>query len=282
MDSRLIVVMIFTVVIHWFNTVNYSVRLAGVRTKRLALAYSLWNVLWLIASTANTIQAPLMGKIVDTSINKLPAVEFGQLSKLPVYRQTMEALNSDIRLVLLAATAGTILGSLSIPSFVRVFTKGIMAFEEAGSIPQLLKILVSPGKLRQVLKNISLPRAEVVREVRKKGIPKRLFVLNTITTGIFTTGVLSAMYAGAVNPKLTATAVTLSSIINGGAQILLATLVDPRVASIVDQALRGKRSEEDVKSLTMYLAFSRIAGTLLAQVFFVPAAWIIVYVAHFI
>ena len=282
MDSRLLVVIFFTMVIHWFNTVNYSVRLAGVRTQRLALAFSLWNVLWLISSTANTIQAPLMGKIVDENIHKLPNLDYNQLATMPLYHQTLEILNSEFRLVLLAALVGTILGSMSIPSFVRIFTKGILAFEQAGSIPRLVKMLFSPVKIKGLAKDISLPRAKVIGEVGKKGIPKRLIVLNTLTTGIFTTGVLSAMFAGAINPDLRATAVTLSSIVNGAAQILSATLVDPKVASIVDQALRGIRSEDDVKNLTMYLAFSRIAGALLAQVFFVPAAWIIVYVARII
>ncbi|PKM83308.1 MAG: hypothetical protein CVU89_00700 [Firmicutes bacterium HGW-Firmicutes-14] len=56
-------------------------------------------------------------------------------------------------------------------------------------------------------------------------------------------------------------------------------LTDPHVASITDEAARGKRPDGDVKILSMYLAFSRIGGTLIAQLFFVPAALLIINIA---
>jgi hypothetical protein len=264
-----------TMVIHLINTLNYSVRLAGVRTKRLAIAFSLFNVIFLISSTANTVQAPLLAKISD---KLFAGVERGSY----LYSQNLVSLSWDIRLVLACATIGTVVGTFLIPSFVRIMSKGIFLFERTGSIPLLLGLLFSPGKLRKVLAGIYLPKSVVVNQVKRQEIPKKLLALNVLIVGVFTTGVLSALYAGSLVPEFGKTAAMLSSLVNGGAQILLATIVDPTVANITDQSIRGARSEEDVKSMVMYLAFSRIAGTILAQLIFIPAAQLIRLVAHFI
>lgn len=272
---RLIIVCVMTTVIHLINTLNYSVRLAGVRTKRLAIAFSLFNVIFLVSSTANTVQAPLLAKISD---KLFAGVERGSY----LYSQNLVSLSWDIRLVLTCATIGTVLGTFLIPSFVRIMSKGIFLFERTGSIPLLLGLLFSPGKLRKVLADIYLPNSVVVNQVKRQEIPKKLLTLNVLIIGVFTTGVLSALYAGSLVPEFGKTAAMLSSLVNGGAQILLATIVDPTVANITDQSIRGARSEEDVKSMVMYLAFSRIAGTVLAQLIFIPAAQLIRLVAHFI
>ncbi|MFZ3171762.1 MAG: lipid II flippase Amj family protein [Carboxydocellales bacterium] len=272
---RLIIVCVMTTVIHLINTLNYSVRLAGVRTKRLAIAFSLFNVIFLISSTANTVQAPLLAKISD---KLFAGVERGSY----LYSQNLVSLSWDIRLVLACATIGTVVGTFLIPSFVRIMSKGIFLFERTGSIPLLLGLLFSPGKLRKVLAGIYLPKSVVVNQVKRQEIPKKLLALNVLIVGVFTTGVLSALYAGSLVPEFGKTAAMLSSLVNGGAQILLATIVDPTVANITDQSIRGARSEEDVKSMVMYLAFSRIAGTILAQLIFIPAAQLIRLVAHFI
>ena len=272
---RLIIVCVMTTIIHLINTLNYSVRLAGVRTKRLAIAFSLFNVIFLISSTANTVQAPLLAKISD---KLFAGVERGSA----LYGEHLVSLSWDIRLVLASATLGTVMGTMLIPSFVRLMSKGIFLFERTGSIPLLLGALLSPGRVSRVLADVYLPGAGALTRAKRQDIPKRLLTLNVLITGVFTTGVLSALYAGSLVPEFGKTAAMLSSIVNGGAQILLATVVDPMVATITDQAIRGVRSEEDVKSMVMYLAFSRIAGTVLAQLIFIPAAELIRLVAHLI
>jgi hypothetical protein len=111
-------------------------------------------------------------------------------------------------------------------------------------------------------------------------IPKGFLVANVIVTGIYTIGVLSALYAGALFPQYRSTAVLLSAIVNGFATVLVATIVDPTAARITDQALRGERSVRDVKLVVMWLAVTRFLGTLLAQVLFMPAALLIRWVAQ--
>lgn len=283
MDYRLVLVLFFTGVIHLVNTMAYSVRLAGVRTRRLAMAFSLWNVIFLLSSTANTIQAPLFGNILDDNIRMMThgnmKLDMQALAALPSYGVTLGHIEGLIRTILLSATVGTILGTILIPSFVKIFSQGILAFERVGSVPRLFMMALHPARFKGLVTQLHIPKVATVKRVAAKGVPRRLMLLNVIITGIYTTGILSSMYAGAINPRFSMTAVTLASIINGVATVLLATLVDPQVASITDQALRGERSEEDVKTLSMYLAFSRIAGTLMAQVFFIPAAHVIVFIA---
>ncbi|MHB8157825.1 MAG: lipid II flippase family protein, partial [Desulfocucumaceae bacterium] len=111
------------------------------------------------------------------------------------------------------------------------------------------------------------------------GIPPLFLVMNILVTGIFTTGVLSALYAGALYPGYRTSATMLASVVNGVAQVLFATVVDPCSARLTDQALQGERVESDISRMAYCLAGTRLAGTLLAQFLFIPAAYLIRYVA---
>lgn len=284
--SRLLFVAILTAVIHAINTLIYSVRLSGVRTRRLATALSLFNVIFLIASTANLIQAPLMSSIVELAINKGSQQAGGHdLLSSPYYQAQLVHLNSQIRLVMLAATAGTLLGGLLIPSFVNLFTRAIMLLEDFGNVPRmLLKIFTSPRQVVRLAGQVKLPGVGRFRTVlgAPLHIPRYLLLANIIITGVWTTGVLSALYAGALIPHFRSTATLTSGIVNGVAAVLAATVVDPTAALITDQAMRGKRPEEDVKQMAVYLAITRLLGTLLAQAIFIPGALVIRYAAALI
>lgn len=285
--DRLLLVAVLTAVIHLINTLTYSVRLSGVRTGRLATAVSLFNVIFLLASTANTIQGPLLSSIVEQAINigeaqsrgKIPA---DQLISQPVYLEQLALLDQNIRLVIVAATVGTLLGAVFIPAFVRIFIRAICLFEENGSVPRLIgMVLFSPRRFWRLSRQFYLPRRNSLKYVtaRRIALPKTFLLLNIVVTGIYTTGVLSALYAGALLPSFRSTAVLLSAVVNGIATVLAATVVDPTAAAVTDQAIRGKRSEEDVKQMVVYLTVTRILGTVFAQVIFLPAAYFIKYVA---
>lgn len=289
MTKHLIVVMALTVLVHLINTLIYSVRLSGVRTGRLATAYSLFNIIFLIASSANMIQAPLLSSLVERAINRgiaaLPSrAPVDVLLASPVYKQELLSLDHSIRLVIVAATLGTILGGLLIPAFVQVFSRAILLFEEIGSVPRLIIFSLSPRRFYRALKTMRPAAPQTLRKVirERSGIPKGFLVLNIVVTGVYTTGVLSALYAGALFPHYRATATLLSGIVNGVAAVLMATAVDPTAAMITDQALRGKREEKDVRQMATYLAVTRFLGTLLAQVIFVPGAILIKFVAQLI
>ena len=68
MLNHIILVLILTVIIHFINTLAYSVRIVGVRTGKIAVSFALFNIVVLISRVANTIQAPLLAKTVERSL----------------------------------------------------------------------------------------------------------------------------------------------------------------------------------------------------------------------
>lgn len=285
--ERLLIVAALTAVIHFVNTLIYAVRISGVRTRRLATAFSLFNVLFLLASTANSIQAFLLASIMEKVVNA-GQVQSGviiptdQLINNPAYQALLITLEQNIRIVIAAATVGTILGAMLIPAFVHIFTRAIFLFEETGSVPRMLGVIFfSPRRFLKLTGQLYLPRKNSLKlaTARRLAIPKTFLFLNFFVTGVYTTGVLSAIFAGALFPNFRTTASTLTAVVNGLATILAATVVEPTSAAITDQALRGDRSEEDVKQMALYLTITRLAGTVFAQLIFVPSAYLVKFVA---
>ena len=105
--ERLLIVAALTAVIHFINTLAYAIRISGVRTRRLATAFSIFNVIFLVASTANTIQAPILASIVEMVI-KTGQTQTGvrvtdaQLVNSAVYQALLASLSDNIRIVILA------------------------------------------------------------------------------------------------------------------------------------------------------------------------------------
>lgn len=278
---RLAAVVILTALIHLVSTLAYSVRLSGVRTGRLAIATSLFSIVSLTAQTANTIQGPLLTKMVERLIY--------QFNGTPEYPAQAAALAGTFRVVLWFATVGTLAGVLLTPTFVNLFTRTIYAFEQAGSIFAMTRKLISLGKISRATASLRPPRPQMVAEAIRMGrddperrIPPWLLALNAGIVALFTTGVLSSIYAGVLIPELRTTASSLSAIINGAGTILLAMVVDPTTAVITDQAMRGDRPEGDVKAMVAWLVISRVAGTVLAQALFYPGAWLIAHAARIV
>ncbi|OPX89682.1 MAG: hypothetical protein A4E53_01438 [Pelotomaculum sp. PtaB.Bin104] len=285
--DRLLIVAVLTAVIHFINTLTYSVRLSGVRTRRLATAISLFNVIFLLASTANTIQAPLLASIVERAINIGQAqigggAPSGHLLSLPVYQEQLVLLEHQIRYVIAGASVGTVLGAAMIPAFVHIFIRAIYLFEEIGSVPRMIGlVIISPRRMFRLSRQVNFPGKNSLGSINalRLTIPKKFLFLNIIVTGVYTTGVISALYAGALFPEFRSTAALLSAVVNGIATVLAATVVDPTAAAITDEALRGERSEEDVKQMVLYLTITRLLGTVFAQLIFIPSAYFIKSVA---
>jgi hypothetical protein len=266
--NKLVVVILFTAIIHLVDTLSYSVRLAGIKTKRLAMALSLFNIIVLVSRTANMIQAPLLGSIVDKAINE--------------GRPGM--LLSDFRLIIFSATIGSLIGALLIPTFINIFSKGILNLEKAGSIPHLLQMVVFEGnaKLKNLKKDVRKPKLSMLDNLRPEKIPPVLMILNLIITSISTIGVLAAIYAGTLVPQYRITASQLSGIINGVATILLAVVVDPQAAIITDQTLQGIREKQEATTMVAFLVGGKVLGTLLSQLIFLASARIVVFITKII
>jgi len=263
-------------IIHAVMTYAYAVRLAGVRTGRLAISLSLYNIIFLAASTANAIQVPVLAKLVEETI----------IASQGNYLAYLGTLLGDLRFSLLGAAVGTLIAAVTMPSFVNVFERGIMWFEEAGSFPKLIKAAITREHLRLLINGVRLPRWSSIRAMLsiqaflRLPIPKGFLIANIFITAFHAAGLQAAMFAGGLLPEFRTTASSLTSVMYGGATLGLALFVDPVAAMITDQALRGERTEEEIAQMVRYLVLTRMIGTILAQAVLVPGAYAIAWVAQ--
>ncbi|ASS68991.1 MULTISPECIES: DUF2837 family protein [unclassified Paenibacillus] len=257
--AQVAAVSLFTLMIHMAETLTYSLRLAGVRLRKLAVAMSLSGIVLLISRTSNMIQAPMTGKIIDGA------------RLHPDFH-----LAGQMRFILAAATAGTLLAIMLFPSATRLSARLIAHMEQAGSIPRLLPYLLRRHTVRNIRYHLALPRLSMLAPIRKGGVPYRLVLLNMLVTAIYTIGVLAALLASTYAAAYSTSASQASGLINGMATIMLALLIDPKIGLLTDQVLRGDRPNGEMSRVFGVLMLSRLAGTVLAQLLLVPAAlWIV-------
>lgn len=244
-----------TLFIHCMETLSYSIRLAGVRTGKLAVALSLAGIILLISRTANMGLTPLMAVAVDLA-KEGEAVDVAR----------------TFHWVIMASTAGTLAGMALFPSFIRIFSRLVMHLEAAGTVPKMVSG-VTFQQLRHAKAHLRRPRWSMLASLRYHGIPNRLLVMNVVVTGIYTVGVLSAMYAGYLFPDRETTATTSSGLINGIATILLTVFIDPHLALATDRSLREEEERGKLGRIFGMFMVTRAAGTLLAQLLLVPGAY---------
>jgi hypothetical protein len=160
----------------------------------------------------------------------------------------------------------------------------IAHLERAGSVPAMIKHSVSVESIKRAGKHLRLPKIGMLSRLRIGGLPKRLLLLNTLVTAIYTVGVLAALYASVLIPDFRSQATMSSGLINGVATIIFALFVDPLVAVSTDRALSGKTDIEALNKMFGLLMMSRFIGTLLAQLLLIPSAiwlkWFILYVLN--
>ncbi|HXW76156.1 MAG TPA: DUF2837 family protein, partial [Candidatus Eremiobacteraceae bacterium] len=189
--------------------------------------------------------------------------------------------SSDMRLIMVAATAGTIVGGAMIPWMARVMHRGIAAFERTGSLPGALARMASPSVLLWVWEQFRLPTASSLR-YSAKSLPKSALLWNTVVMAFWVAGPLSALLASVLAPTLAVTCVAASGLITGVATVTLTLIVDPAAALITDQAAQGSRPEADLKAMLLYLVVTAVVGSIFAQLLLFPAANVIAVVARFL
>jgi len=255
--NPLIIVCVFTGIIHFAECTASSLRLAGVRTRQIATSLSFVNATLLVTRLSNMLQAPFLGGMVDSAILR------GEVSSLAV----------GFRWVILAAFIGNSVAAVLTPFSVSIFVKAIERFEKVGSVPRLIAAAFLPHNFKAIIKRFRLPKRETFLNLSLRGMPQGFLWLNLLMVSIYAIGVLSALYAGAMVPEYRVTATQLSAIVNGLATILLTLMVDPTCAYITDQAVRGKRKETDVRTMVFYIILGRLVGTLIiSQLLFYPSA----------
>jgi hypothetical protein len=265
MDTQLVIICFLTFVIHLVGTLAYSVRIAGVRTRRIALSFALFNILVLVSRTSNSLQGPFLAKRVEN--NLAPA--------------STHNLLADFRWFLVSATIATVVGAVLTPTFQRLFSRAVVSFQTHRSIPRLLLNAFSRSALVHLWDSASLPARTHVNSWRLgQVVSPQILLLNAGAVALWTVGVFSSLYAGYLNPQFRVTASTLSSIVNGLATILMFVLIDPQLSVMTDDVVEGKLSEPHFRRAIVWLVVSRCVGTLIAQVLLVPAATLIVYFAE--
>ncbi len=265
MDGQLLVICVLTFVIHLIGTLAYAARIAGVRTRRIAISFSLFNILILVSRTSNSFQGPFLAKRIENNIA-------GSVS---------HGLLLDFRWMLWSATIATIVGAMLIPTFQRFFSRAVSHFQVDRSVPRLLMRMFFQGGLSQLKDVASIPSAANVTRLRSSsGVSPWVAALNVAAIALWTTGVFASLYAGYLNPALRVTSSTLSAVVNGTATILMFVFIDPQMSVMTDDVIEGKASESQFRQAVVWLVGSRVAGTLLAQVVLVPAAVLIAAVAR--
>ncbi|MFC7366278.1 MULTISPECIES: lipid II flippase Amj family protein [Bhargavaea] len=265
--GKLIFIILFIFIIHSIETLAYAVRLSGARVKMIASALSLFNIMVIVSRLANMMQQPFTGSLIDTA-PKENALEFVEV---------------QFRMLIGASTAGTLFGILLLPTFTALFSRAIIHLSaEKGSVPSLMKRLLSPQYIRRGLNHFSFPRVQYLKGVKFKEFPIRLFFINMLITAIYTIGVLSALYAALLAPERAATAVMASGLINGIATILLVIFIDPKISVIADDVVNRRGSYIQLKSMSIMMIASRLCGTILAQFLFLWGAKYIAWFTRFI
>ena len=265
MDKQLLLICFLTFVIHLIGTLAYSVRIAGIRTRRIAVSLALFSILVLVSRTSNSFLGPFLAKRVESNLSGAAVTN----------------LLWDFRWLLISSSIATIVGAVLIPTFQRVFCRAVQHFQQHRSIPKLILHGFFKGGLSYVKDVASVPAAANVTGLRNgKGVSLSIILLNVAAVALWTVGVFAALYAGVLDPSVRVTSSTLSSIINGGATVMMAIFIDPHMSAMTDDVVEGRVGESEFRRAVVWLVGSRLAGTLLAQLLLVPSALLIVIVAR--
>lgn len=263
MSTQVIIVLILNFIISLIGTLAYSVRLVGVRTGKIAISFAVFNILMLVSRTAVTFQVPILTKYVE-------------------YNSGTSDLISIFNIIIIVSGIATVVGAFLIPTFQRIFYRGVLHFSIARSIPKLIMHSFSKGGVNYIKDCVAVPVKENITQINCKKLPLKIIIYNLITVALITVGSLAPIYAGSIAPDLRATCITLSSIINGIATILMSIFIDPQLSIMTDDVVEGKCTEEDFRACVVAMVGSKTFGTFAALLLIIPSSYLIVYIAKII
>ena len=267
MDAQLLIICLLTAAINLIGTLAYAARIAGVRTRRIAMSFALFNILVLVSRTSNSFLGPFLAKRIETRLTS----------------HGSDALLGDFRMVLLSATIAVAVGIALVPTGQRLFARAIGYFQEHRSTTRMILRSASPAGLKTIRDAIAMPGPGHIRDmIGTRGVGWGVLIANCLAQALITVGVLASLYAGYLNPEFRVTASQLSAVINGFATILLFALIDPQLSVMTDDVVEGRVSEAMFRRTIVWISFSRLAGTMLAQALFLPSAQAIAWVANYV
>lgn len=263
MNLQILIVILLNFIISIIGTLAYSVRLVGVRTGKIAVTFAVFNVLSLISRTAVTFQVPILTKFVE---NNSGATE----------------LINIFNIIIIVSGIATIVGAFLIPTFQRIFYRAVLRFSLEKSISRLIIHSFSKTGIRYMKDCISIPMKNNITKINYKKLPIKIIIYNLISVALITVGSLAPIYAGSIAPDLRATCITLSSIINGIATILMSIFIDPQLSIMTDEVIDGKCTEEDFRACVIAMVGSKSIGTFASLLLLIPSSYLIVYIAKVI
>ncbi len=266
MSTQVQLVFVLTFIIHLVSTLSYAVRIAGVRTGRIAVSFAIFNILVLVSRTSNTFQGPLLAKHVEQNI----------------LRGAFSGVEADFRWLLVASTLASFVGLLLIPTFQRLFARAIETLSTYRSVPRLLFRALSRSGFQQIRNAASMPALENLTRLTLRQAPRSILISNALATALLTVGVFASLYAGYLRPDLRVTANNLSPVINALSTILLFMFIDPYLSLLTDDVAAGKATEAYFRRCIVLFVISRLTGTIIAQLVFIPAARLIAVIAELI
>jgi hypothetical protein len=285
---QLVVALIVNAMVQAIQLGAYAARLAGVRTGRIATSISLFNLFVTASRLATLVYTLMLGPLSDAAGNAIKALlpkgaahPIGPLH-LAAIASIQTTFEWQLRAIIIAGTVGTIIGSLLLPMFTYLYVRGVRSFEGTKSLPHSMVRLFSPRVVLDVVRKVRLPHYSEIFAFSTQGIPRRLLIFNVVVTGIYAIGVVAAYYASILDVNVARTAIGISGIINGIGTVAFTFFVDPTSSIIVDEAVKGERSHDQVKAMVFYLSLTAIIGWLLSQLILWPAAEIIKVVAHLV
>jgi len=276
-SGKLIGAMAITFIVQGVTIGAYAARLAGVQTKRIATSISLFNLFVTVERLAKNVVFFFLEPLSDQAVDAV-AWPQGVPERTAAWQHVFEV---QLRLIVLAGTLGMIVFALFLPMFTYLFRRGVHSFETRGSVPHSLARLFSPSVIRDVVRAQRLPSLAELRGFDWRVLPKRLLIFNTVVMCVYAIGVQSSYLASVLDVAVARTSIGLSGVVNGIGTIAFTLFVDPTSAIITDQAIHGKRTVEEVRSMVFYLSLTAILGSLLSQAILYPAAVVIEVVARF-
>jgi hypothetical protein len=253
----------------------YAARYAGVTTRRIATAISLFSLLVTASRLAALFMTPSLGALADGTANSALSAH---LKAVPA--EAIHVFDLQMRIIVAAGSVGILIGAFLLPMFLAGFTRGVRSFEQRGSIPASLLRLLDPAVMVFLLRHLR-PRRFSLADFPISAVPRRLLIFNTLLYAVYAVGVVGAYYASVIDLGARTTATGLSGLVNGVGTVAFALFIDPTTALIVDQTVRDERPRRDVKAMIFWLIVTAFVGTLLAQLILVPAAEYIALVAHY-
>ncbi len=252
--------------IHFISIISLSARVVGIRTKKLASSFSLFNIITLISQFSSSIQSPLLAKSIENQIIN-----------------GLSPNNISFRLIIFSATIGSCLGIFAFPSGHRFMAKGVDSLYYNKSIFKVLIKSLRWSTLEHLRKSLTIPKFENLTQlIRYRDISINIILLNIFVNSFITVSVLSCLYAGFLNPNLRTTALSLNGISVGTGIIGMLLFVEPYNATLTDKVLDGSISEAFFRRFLICILIARMIGTIFAQFLLMPLAQLIIKIAEVI